>query len=401
MGDDKKVLTLILAGGKGARLYPLTRDRTKPAVSFAGRYRIIDFVLSNCINSGLRQIYLMTQVKSRALEEHLRAGWSFLNREFNEFIETVPAQQQLSEYWYEGTADAVFQNICLLEEHRPDHVLILSGDHIYNMDYSELIQQHVQMGSDLSVAVLQVDKKDAGQFGVLSMDQNRRIISFMEKPQDISQIPGDGDTCFINMGIYLFKTKALVKALSEDARSYSDHDFGKNIIPNMLSNYNINGFRFEESRFGGYWRDVGSIQSYFQANMDFLNRQKNLDLIREDWPLHTRGEQLLPAFLEGNKTTVANSLIGAGSHLTNCTVRNSILGPNVNVGRGAVIENAIILGNAKICENCVIQNAIFDEEVSVLTNQQVGVDSVQDRRRFLVSDGIAVVPKSYCVGALN
>jgi glucose-1-phosphate adenylyltransferase len=223
----------------------------------------------------------------------------------------------------------------------------------------------------------------------------------MEKPQDISQIPGDGDTCFINMGIYLFKTKALVKALSEDARSYSDHDFGKNIIPNMLSNYNINGFRFEESRFGGYWRDVGSIQSYFQANMDFLNRQKNLDLIREDWPLHTRGEQLLPAFLEGNKTTVANSLIGAGSHLTNCTVRNSILGPNVNVGRGAVIENAIILGNAKICENCVIQNAIFDEEVSVLTNQQVGVDSVQDRRRFLVSDGIAVVPKSYCVGALN
>jgi glucose-1-phosphate adenylyltransferase len=398
MNKDKKILTFILAGGKGTRLYPLTQNCTKPAVSFAGRYRIIDFVLSNCINSGLRQIYLMTQVKSHSLEGHLRAGWSFLNREFNEFIETIPAQQQLSECWYEGTADAIFQNVSLLEEHRPDYVLILSGDHIYNMDYNELIQHHVETHSDLSLAVMRVAKKDAHPFGVLAMDPDRRIVSFLEKPQEVSQIPGEGNQCFINMGIYLFKTDVLVKALSEDARSYSDHDFGTNIIPGLLQNYKVSGFWFEESRFGHYWRDVGSIRSYFQANMDFLNQCKHPVSVGAAWNIHTSGEQQLPAFFGGKDVVVVNSLVGAGSRLRDCKVRNSIIGRNVKIGKGTVVENSIIADNVEILQNCVIRNAIFDENVSVLDQQQIGVDPDQDTKQFLVSDGISVVPKSYCVG---
>ncbi len=401
MGEDKKILTFILAGGKGSRLYPLTQGRAKPAVPFAGRYRIIDFVLSNCINSGLRQIYVLTQVKSLSLEEHLRAGWGFLNRDFGEFITSVPAQQQLSECWYEGTADAIFQNIALLENHRPEYVLILSGDHIYNMDYRELLQQHIATQSDLSLTVMQIDKKEAHQFGVLTMDENRRVISFQEKPQDVLSIPGEEDHCFINAGIYLFKTDALVRALSEDARGDSDHDFGKNIIPNMIGTSQVSGFQFEESRFGGYWRDVGSIQSYFQAHMEFLEQRKEAASTEDEWRLHTCGEQLMPAFFDGENVEVTNSLIGSGSHLVDCTVRNSIVGRNVKIGKGTIVEDSVIMGDSIVHSHCVIQRAVVDRDVVVMDNQQIGVDSDQDSKRFLVSDGIVVVPKCCCVEGVD
>ena len=226
---ENKVLTFILAGGKGTRLYPLTRDRTKPAVPFAGRFRIIDFVLSSCINSGLRQIYVLTQTKSQSLDEHTRSGWGFLYHELREFIATIPPQQKISEDWYSGTADAIYQNMNCLQDHKPEHVLILSGDHIYNMDFNELVQQHIKNDADLTASVLTIKKSEASEFGVLAMDENNRITEFIEKPQDPSIIPGEGDDCCINMGIYLFKTEALVRNLSEDARRDSEHDFGKNI----------------------------------------------------------------------------------------------------------------------------------------------------------------------------
>lgn len=400
MLSQKNMLTFILAGGKGSRLYPLTRDRAKPAVPFAGRYRVIDFVLSNCINSGLRQVYLATQTKSLSLDEHIRTNWSFLSHELNEFIMSVPAQQRVSDNWYSGTADAIYQNIHLLEDRRPEYVLILSGDHIYNMDYSELYRQHIEKQADLSVAVVQTEKSKAHEFGVLSMDQDQRIVSFLEKPQSTSLIPGEGDTCHINMGIYLFRTDALVRALSADTRQEdSDHDFGKNIIPNMLTDHHVSAFLFEESRFGNYWQDVGTIRSFYQANMNFLNQHSEEPSITEEWKIQTREELLPSAFFGGKNVQIVNSLIGTGSRLVDCTVVNSLIGRNVKIGRGTVVENSIIMSNTTIQENCVIKNAIFDEKVHVPDYCEIGVDIEKDNARFMVSEGIAVLPKLFCVEA--
>jgi glucose-1-phosphate adenylyltransferase len=395
MLSKKNILTFILAGGKGSRLYPLTRDRAKPAVPFAGRYRIIDFVLSNCINSGLRQIYLATQTKSLSLDKHIRNHWSFLSHELDEFIASVPAQQRISDDWYAGTADAIYQNIHLLEDRRPEHVLILSGDHIYNMDYSELYREHIDHNADLSVAVIQMDKNQAHEFGVLSMDQNHRITSFQEKPQDPSLIPGAGDRCHINMGIYLFRTDALVRELSADTRKFSDHDFGKNIIPNMLKDYHVHAFPFEQSRFGDYWQDVGTIRSYYQANMNFIKQSSTGHANPDGWKIQTKEEPLPPSFFGGQKVQIVNSLIGTGSRLADCSVNNSLIGRNVTIGKGTVVENSIVMSHTTIGENCIIKNSILDEKVSVLNNWKIGVDPEQDKKYFMVSDGIAVLPKNF------
>lgn len=397
MLSKKNMLTFILAGGKGSRLYPLTRDRAKPAVPFAGRYRVIDFVLSNCINSGLRQIYLATQTKSLSLDEHIRTHWDFLSHELNEFIAPVPAQQRISDDWYCGTADAIYQNIHLLEDRRPEHVLILSGDHIYNMDYSELYQQHIDKKADLSVSTIQMKKSEAHEFGVLSTDHDQRIVSFLEKPQDPAIIPGDGDSCCVNMGIYLFRTEALVRELSADTRKDSSHDFGKNIIPNMLKNYHVSAFRFENSRFGEYWQDVGTIRSYYQANMNFLKQSAAKNSTAAEWKIQTKEEQLPPSFFGGKNVQIVNSLIGTGSRLVDCSVTNSLIGRNVKIGKGTVIENSVILGNTTILENCVIKNSIFDERVHVPSNWEIGVDNEKDKTRFTVSDGIVVLPKLFRV----
>jgi glucose-1-phosphate adenylyltransferase len=394
--NQKNILTFILAGGKGSRLYPLTRDRAKPAVPFAGRYRVIDFVLSNCINSGLREIHLATQTKSLSLEKHLRANWSFLSQELNEFIMSVPAQQRITDDWYCGTADAIYQNIHLLEDRRPEHVLILSGDHIYNMDYSELYRQHIDKQADLSVAVMQTEKSKAHEFGVLSIDSDERMVSFLEKPQCPSLIPGEGDRCHINMGIYLFRTEALVRELCADARQKdSAHDFGKNIIPNMLKDYHVSAFPFEKSRWGNYWKDIGTIRSFYQANMDFLNQSREEPSCVENWKIQTREEPLPPALFVGNHVQIQDSLIGIGSRLVNCKVAHSLIGRNVKIGKGSVIENSVIMSNCTIQENCVIKNAIFDENVQVPSRWKIGVDLELDKTQFMVSDGIVVLPKIY------
>jgi len=394
--QNKKILTFILAGGKGSRLYPLTRDRSKPAVHFAARFRIIDFVLSSCINSGLRQVYLLTQTKSLSLHQHLRKSWNFLSGELSEFIAPVPAQQRVSEEWYSGTADAIYQNLHLLEDHRPEHVIILSGDHIYNMDFNELYRQHAEMGADLTMSVLGIKKKEAAPFGVLTMDDEANIQSFIEKPQDPSMIPGDGDDCYINMGIYMFKTDTLVRMLARDARQVTSHDFGKNIIPSMLHDYRVNGFSFKESRFGHYWRDVGTIRSYYNANMDFLSQLGSRIVCTPEWPILTTGISSPSSFFGGNEgVTIKNSTVDLGSHLYNCKIENSLIGAGVTIGSDSQIHNSIIMRDCSIGRGCEIRNAIFDLGVVIPDNARIGCDPQSDKEHFFISDGIVVLPKNY------
>ncbi|MDH5560389.1 MAG: glucose-1-phosphate adenylyltransferase [Deltaproteobacteria bacterium] len=392
----KNILTFILAGGKGSRLYPLTRDRSKPAVPFAARFRIIDYVLSNCINSGLRQIYVLTQTKSLSLESHLKIGWNFLAHELSEFISSVPAQQRISDKWYQGTADAIFQNLHLLEDHRPDHVLILSGDHIYNMDYSEIFAQHTSQDADLTLSVLKIKKQEAYQFGVLTADQDQNITSFLEKPSDPSLIPGEGDDCFINMGIYLFKTDSLVKSLAQDARNKSSHDFGKDIIPSMLGIDKVKAYSFVDSRFGYYWQDVGTIRSYFDANMIFLDQLEKQRTCTPEWKIRTMGEQLPSAHYGGSKgVEIFKSSIGSGSKLFDCKISRSLIGRNVCINSGCHIENSIIMSDCVIEENCHIKNAIIDTNVVIPANQNVGIKLSNDKQLFFISDGLVVVPKNF------
>lgn len=394
--QHKKLITFILAGGKGNRLYPLTRHRSKPAVFFAARFRIIDFVMSSCINSGLRQIYVLTQTKSFSLEQHLRNSWNFLAPQLNEFIAAVPAQQRISEQWYRGTADAIFQNLNLIEDHRPEHIIVLSGDHIYNMDFNELYEHHLKTEADLTVSVLPIKKKDASPFGVLTMDEGQNIQSFIEKPDDPSQIPGEGDECYINMGIYLFRTSPLVKMLAKDARQRSSHDFGKNIIPQMLGNYKVSGFHFRSSRFGHYWRDVGTIRSYFDANMDFLNHLGSSLVCTPEWPIGSIGVRLPPTYMGGiSDVTIEKSTVDIGSKLIGCHLKNSLIGRNVSIGEGSVVENSIINSRARIGKNCIIRNAIFDDSAQVPDNTQIGVNPEADVKRFFLSDGITVLGKNF------
>ncbi len=391
----KNILTFVLAGGKGSRLYPLTRDRSKPAVPFAARFRIIDYVLSSCINSGLRHIFVLTQFKSLSLESHLRLGWNFLANELGEFVTAVPAQQRISEAWYSGTADAIFQNLHLLEDHRPEHVFILSGDHIYNMDFNEMYDQHVNSGADLTLSVMPIKKVDAHEFGVLTTDKDGAVDSFIEKPQDPSTIPGDGDDCFINMGVYLFKTDSLVRELAADAREKTDHDFGKNIIPNMLQKMKVQSFDFTTSKFGDYWKDVGTIRSYYDANMDYLKKVNSQKTMAEPWPLRTIGEQLPSAFLGGEEVCVSNSTIGSASRITNSNIKNSLIGRNVTIGEGCDIQDSIICSGVKIGKNCKIKNTIIDHRAKISDDKSIGYNLEEDKKNLFIADGLVILPKQF------
>jgi len=390
---SEKTLTFVLAGGKGSRLYPLTRDRSKPAVHFAARFRIIDWVLSSSVNSGLRQIYVLTQFKSLSLEKHLRLGWNFLANELGEFVQAVPAQQRISESWYSGTADAIFQNLHLLEDHRPEHVFILSGDHIYNMDFNEMFAQHVESGADLTLSVLRIPKAESSEFGVLTMDDNQAITSFIEKPESPDMIPGDSDDCHINMGIYIFNTDALVRELAKDAREATAHDFGKNIIPTMLETSKVQGFDFVTSKYGHYWRDVGTIRSYYEANMEFLKLRGDEAMVKPSWKIRTTGEHLPSARFQN--VQMNNSTVGSGSDVYEATITNSLVGRNVQIGKGTVIENSIITSNCVIGSNCTIKNAILDDKVKINDNREIGVNPEEDKKDLFLSDGIAVLPKNF------
>jgi glucose-1-phosphate adenylyltransferase len=395
----KNVITFILAGGKGERLYPLTKDRAKPAVPFGGTYRIIDFSLSNAVNSGFKRIYILTQYKSFSLQRHIREGWNILSRELGEFIEVVPAQQRISEDWYLGTADAIFQNLYILEREKPEYVLILSGDHVYKMDYTKMLNFHIQKNADLTISVFEVNKEEASRFGVLKVDNEYRVIDFVEKPQIPFTLPENPSISLISMGIYIFNTEILVKRLIEDAKKIdSSHDFGKDVIPSMIKRDRVFAYRFieEDKRESRYWRDIGTIEAYYNANMELLEIDPILNLYDENWPIMTYKPQSPPAkivFL-GRNIEILNSLISDGCIISGSSIYNSVISPSVKIEKGSEIFDSIIMNNVYIGENCKIKRTIIDKNVIIPDNSVIGYNIEEDKKRFFVTEtGIVVIPR--------
>jgi len=391
---------MVLAGGRGERLYPLTRDRAKPAVPFGAIYRIIDFTLSNCLHSGLRRIYALTQYKSTSLNRHIQLGWNILSAPLGEFIEAIPAQQRIDEHWYQGTADAIFQNIYTLQDERPDLVLILSGDHIYKMDYRKMIAFHLEKEADLTVAAIRMDRNLSREFGVVEVDRDWRMIGFQEKPEEPQTIPGDPGGILASMGVYVFNTELLVKRLIEDARSESSHDFGKDIIPMMIGKDQVFVFDFRQGDLGGtgYWRDVGTIDAYYEANMDLIAITPQLNLYDSQWPILTYQPASPPAktvWVEGGRVgTALNSILSNGCIISGGNVKRSILSPRVTVHSFAEIEDSILLEGVDVGRNARIKKTIIDKEVQIPTGMEIGYHLDEDAKRFTVTDsGIVVVPK--------
>ncbi len=391
---------MVLAGGRGERLYPLTRDRAKPAVPFGAIYQIIDFTLSSCLHSGLRRIYALTQYKSTSLNRHIQLGWNILSAELGEFIEAIPAQQRIDEHWYQGTADAIFQNIYTLQEERPDLVLILSGDHIYKMDYRKMIAFHLERQADLTVAAIRMDRSLSKEFGVIEVDENWRIVGFQEKPEEPKTIPEDPGGILASMGIYVFNTELLARRLIEDARSDSSHDFGKDIIPLMIGKDQVFAFDFRLGDFGGtgYWRDVGTIDAYYEANMDLIAVTPHLNLYDSQWPILTYQPPSPPAktvwIEEGRVGTALNSIISNGCIISGGSVRRSILSPRVKIHSFTEIEDSILFEGVDVGRKARIKRTIIDKEVQIPPGMEIGYHLDEDAKRFTVTDsGIVVVPK--------
>ncbi|MFH1742593.1 MAG: glucose-1-phosphate adenylyltransferase [bacterium] len=390
--SPQSVLTLILAGGQGERLHPLTKDRSKPAVPFAGSYRIIDFTLSNCLNSGLRRIYLLTQYKSQSLDRHLRTGWFILNPELGEFIAPVPPQRRFSTNWYDGTADAVFQNVYLLEQEKPANVLILSGDHVYQMDYRRLIRFHLQQNAKVTIASLVYPRNMASSLGVMHVDSGQKVLDFVEKPSDPPPLHGRPEECLVNMGVYMFDTEVLVRAVIEDSKRDTAHDFGKNILPTLVKDGGAYAYPYEEKGRTAYWRDIGTLESYYQANMDFLMDEPPFDLWNKTWPIRSHQHQMPPASIRSRESLVHNSLIGVGCRIEG-RVTHSVLSPGVRIAEGAEITDCILCNEVTIGQGARLKKAIVDKRVNIPPGFLVGEDPRADESRFLVTEsGITVIP---------
>jgi glucose-1-phosphate adenylyltransferase len=400
---EKDILTVILAGGRGERLAPLTDNRAKPAVPFGGVYRIIDFTLSNCLNSGLRRVLVLVQYKSLSLQRHLHQGWNFLSRTLDEFIDPVPPQMRVNDLWYQGTADAIYQNLYMIERMAPKHVLVLSGDHIYKMNYAPMLESHMARKAALTVATIEIDKSEAHQFGILQIDENERIIGFEEKPKaNPKTIPGEPGKCLASMGVYVFGTDALRRVLEEDAAARgSSHDFGKNIIPGMIGSHPVYSYSFrdENKKAAKYWRDVGTIDAYYHASMDLVHVTPELNLYDPEWPIHTLQPQAPPPKFvfaqsyEGGRMGVAlDSMVASGCIISGGRVQNSILSPWVRVNSYARVENSILLEGVEVGRHCRIRNAIIDKNLSIPEGTAIGYDPERDRERWKVSPGgIAVI----------
>jgi glucose-1-phosphate adenylyltransferase len=399
-----KTIGIILAGGIGSRLHPLTADRAKPAVPFGGRYRIIDFTLSNCLHSGLRRLLVLTQYKSHSLQKHLRDGWSIYNAELGEYITPVPPQMRTGESWYSGTADAIYQNLYLLEQSGAEYALILSGDHIYRMDYAAMLQHHHASGAEATVACLTVGLEQAGSFGVMTVDEGDRVLSFHEKPAHPASIPGDSEHVLASMGVYVFSMTRLMELLHEDHRGDSSHDFGKDILPSTVRGHRVLAYRFGGSSgrvtVDRYWRDVGTIDAYYEANMDLLQPMPPMDLYQQDWPIRTYEGQHPPARSvpgrSGLEAVIVNCMLASGTLIVGGTLRHTILFPNVRVEEGAVVENSLLFQGVTVGEGVRLQRCIVDKHVTIPAGEKIGFDRARDADRFTVSDsGIVVIPKGY------
>jgi glucose-1-phosphate adenylyltransferase len=399
-----EVLTFILAGGRGERLDPLTRDRTKPAVPFGGIYRIIDFTLSNCINSGLRRIYVLTQYKSFSLQKHLLAGWDVCSNQLGEFIDVIPAQQRISADWYKGTADAIYQNIYAIQDCDPELILILSGDHVYKMDYRELIRTHREQQADVTVCCVACPKEDSTQFGVIEVDKKNYALGFQEKPEVPKTIPKRPNEICASMGIYLFNREALLKELDQDAQDpESENDFGKNVIPQMIKNKRkvyVYDFVDKQGR-PKYWRDIGTRDAYYQANMDLLTGEPEFNLFDRSWPMRTYHEQYPPVKMvttQSGAGALIESMAAGGCVIRGGAVEHSILSPNVRIHDGAQVKNSVLMEGVVVGENARIQNAIIDKEVIIPPGAEIGYDLDADRRHFvLTASGVVIVPKKSSV----
>jgi glucose-1-phosphate adenylyltransferase len=393
-------LAIIMAGGRGERLKDLTAHRCKPATPFGGKFRIIDFVLSNCVNSGIRQISILTQYKAQSLIQHVQRGWSYLRGEFGEFVETIPAQQQIGPIWYRGTADAVHQNIELILSHRPKHVLVLAGDHIYKMDYGPMIAYHVEKGADITVGVVEVPRSDSVHFGVLTATEWNRVTKFSEKPKVPDTLPGRPDAILASMGIYVFNTRLLEKMLGEDAADdASAHDFGKDILPKAIGgNLQVFAYPFQDvkTRAQSYWRDVGTIDAYYDASIELVHVKPELNIYDQDWPIWTYQVQQPPAkFIldeEGRRGTAINSMVSGGCIISGALVRESLLFSDVRVDEGSSIQGSVILPHVEIGRGCVIRGAIVDEGCEIPDGMTIGIDGAADAARFHVTEkGVVLV----------
>lgn len=402
-----QVVAVVLAGGKGSRLEPLTRDRAKPAVPFGGVYRIVDFTLSNCLNSGIRKMLVLTQYKAMSLDRHINQGWRrYLCTEMGEFIDVVPPQQRIDDSWYRGTADAVYQNIYSLEKERPEYVVILAGDHIYKMNYQHLVEFHTENQADLTVAALRVDASESRHFGVMEIDPDWRIVGFQEKPLRPRTIPGDPNHILASMGIYVFTARFLFEQLCQDAtKQESAHDFGKDIIPAIIDTHRVLAYPFrDENRKGdAYWRDVGTLDAYFAANMDLISVDPQLNVYDQRWPIRTIQPNLPPpkfVFAEsapgGRRGHALDSIVCSGSIVSGGRVERSLLGPNCRVNSYATVEDSILFGGVDIGRHAKVRRAIIDKGVHIPPGMQIGFDLDEDRERgFTISDeGLVVIAKA-------
>jgi glucose-1-phosphate adenylyltransferase len=400
----KDTLGVLLAGGAGERLYPLTRDRAKPAVTFGGIYRIIDITLSNCVNSDLRRVYILTQYKALSLNRHVREGWNIVAREMGEFVEVLPPMKRVSDQWYQGTADAVYQNIYSIGSEQPKHVLILSGDHIYKMNYGLMLKQHLDSAADVTLGVIDIEPDETYRFGVMEVDHDNRITGFEEKPtftklrspNNPSKVPG-------SMGIYLFNTDVLIPILLKDAEDeHSAHDFGKDILPRMLDDYRVYAYNFvdENKKEALYWRDVGTLEAYYEANMDIVSVSPIFNLYDKEWPIRTHQRQYPPAifvFAESGRTgTALDSIVSNGCIVSGGMVKNSVLSPDVRVNSYCEVDSCILFSHVSVGRRCRIRKAILDRDVHIPEGTTIGYDAEADRQRYFVTEsGITVVTRDY------
>ena len=401
----KDTLGVLLAGGAGERLFPLTRDRAKPAVPFGGQYRIIDITLSNCINSDLRRVYILTQYKALSLNRHIREGWtSVVAQELGEFIEILPPMQRVSANWYMGTADAVYQNIYSIGSEQPKHVIILSGDHIYKMDYGKMLQQHVDAGADVTLATLPIEPADVSRFGVVEVARNGEVIGFLEKPKQTDlRSPFNPNMVDASMGVYIFNTDVLLPALIRDAENPdSQHDFGHNILPSILGKYKMYAYNFvdENRKEALYWRDVGTLEAYYDANMDVAAVSPIFNLYDGSWPIRTRARQYPPAkfvFGEPGRTGMAiNSIVSGGCIVSGAVVRNSVLSQDVRVNSYSEVDSSIVFTHVNIGRHCRIKRAIIDRDVHLPEGTVIGYDPSDDRKNYFVTPGgLTVVTRDY------